>query len=78
MKKLIVCSLAFFGSIPLAARTREPKEPVASKVINCSANKTFVCEIKPNADNSYTERVCHCEPKATMAPKCRKDKNKSK
>jgi hypothetical protein len=77
MKKLIILVGFFLGSSQLVARTREPKDPVTSPVQACSSDKTFVCEIKPNADNSYTERVCHCEPKAT-GPKRKKNKNKSK
>lgn len=62
MQRLIISALVLCSASQLTARTREPKEPVASKVINCSSDKTFVCKIQPNADNSYTERVCHCEP----------------
>lgn len=76
MKKLVLCALIGLGSIQLVAeRKRGPKEPVTSSIQDCPRDKMFVCEIKPNTDNSYTERVCHCEPKANK-PKRKKNKNK--
>jgi len=79
MKKLILCSVVCLGATQLVAeRKRGPKEPVTSPVQACSSDKTFVCEIKPNADNSYTERVCHCEPKLGKHKKDKHKKNKNK
>ena len=65
MNRFIRSVLVLFSALQVsyvAGRTREPKEPVTSKVLNCSRGKKFVCEIKPNANYTYTERVCHCEP----------------
>lgn len=77
MKKLIIGVSILVGVKQLAARTREPKEPVASNVINCSRDKQFVCKILPNADYSYTERVCHCEPSETAKSVSKKKRKKS-